>query len=150
MAKPLVEKGRVPGGVFVCVDAVSNRPFHLTKAGGRRQGAGGRFCNLYLAPFPCCEKCSLKPLLFRRVGIAHHKLIEKVQDVSIRLLELKKLTEQCQADIIFITAFLDRSTFRQFAPDIAWETEVWIADAPDHIIHFDGEKFLGPYSPNAN
>lgn len=68
----------------------------------------------------------------------------------IRLLELKKLTELCQADIIFITAFLDRSTFRQFAPDIAWETEVWIADAPDHIIHFDGEKFLGPYSGNAN
>lgn len=66
----------------------------------------------------------------------------------IRLLELKKLTEQCQADIIFITAFLDRNTFRQFAPDIAWETEVWIADAPDHIIHFNGEKFLGPYSPN--
>ncbi|MBH8563550.1 hypothetical protein I8748_15365 [Nostoc sp. CENA67] len=65
----------------------------------------------------------------------------------IRLLELKKLTEQCQADIIFVTAFLDRQTFRQFAPDIAWETEVWIADVPDHIIHFDGEKFLGPYSP---
>lgn len=65
----------------------------------------------------------------------------------IRLLELKKLTEQCTADIIFVTAFLDRATFRQFAPDIAWETEVWIAEAPDHLIHFDGEKFLGPYSP---
>jgi type II restriction enzyme len=63
----------------------------------------------------------------------------------IRLLELKKLTEQCEAEIIFVTAFLERNTFRQFAPEIAWETEVWIADAPDHIIHFDGEKFLGPY-----
>jgi len=65
---------------------------------------------------------------------------------AIRLLELKKLTEQCTADIIFVTAFLDRNTFRQFAPDIAWETEVWIAESPDHVIHFDGEKFLGPYS----
>ncbi len=65
---------------------------------------------------------------------------------SIRLLELKKLTEQCEADIIFVTAFLDRNTFRKFAPDIAWETEVWIADTPDHIIHFNGEKFLGPHS----
>lgn len=65
----------------------------------------------------------------------------------VRLLELKKLTEQCTADIIFVTAFLDRNTFRQFAPDIAWETEVWVADTPDHLIHFDGEKFLGPYSP---
>ena len=65
---------------------------------------------------------------------------------NVRLLELKKLTEKCQADIIFVTAFLDNNTFRKFAADIAWETEVWIADAPDHIIHFDGEKFLGPYS----
>jgi type II restriction enzyme len=69
---------------------------------------------------------------------------------SVRLVELKKLTEQCTADIIFVTAFLDRKTFRQFAPDIAWETEVWIAEAPDHVIHFDGEKFLGPYSPSQN
>ena len=60
---------------------------------------------------------------------------------NVRLLELKKLTEKCQADIIFVTAFLDNNTFRKFAADIAWETEVWIADAPDHIIHFDGEKF---------
>ncbi|NEQ81667.1 MAG: restriction endonuclease [Moorea sp. SIO2I5] len=64
----------------------------------------------------------------------------------VRLLELKKLTEQCTVDSIFVTAFLDRNTFRQFAPDIAWETEVWIADAPDHLIHFNGDKFLGPYS----
>lgn len=69
---------------------------------------------------------------------------------SVRLVELKKLTEQCTADIIFVTTFLDRKTFRQFAPDIAWETEVWIAESPDHVIHFNGEKFLGPYSPSQN
>lgn len=63
----------------------------------------------------------------------------------IRLLELKRLADKCTADIVFVTAFLDRDTFRKFAPDIAWETEVWIADAPDHVVHFDGEKFLGPY-----
>jgi len=64
---------------------------------------------------------------------------------TIRLLELKRLTEKCKAELIFVTAFLDRDTFRKFAPDIAWETEVWIADAPDHLIHFNGDKFLGPY-----
>jgi hypothetical protein len=63
----------------------------------------------------------------------------------IRLLELKRLAKECTADIVFITAFLTRDTFRKFAPDIAWETEVWIADAPDHMVHFDGDKFLGPY-----
>jgi len=63
----------------------------------------------------------------------------------VRLLELKRLAQSCKASIVFVTAFLNRETFRKFAPDIAWETEVWIADAPDHMVHFDGDKFLGPY-----
>jgi DNA (cytosine-5)-methyltransferase 1 len=63
----------------------------------------------------------------------------------VRLLELQRLTDQCTADIVFVTAFLNRDTFRKFAPEIAWETEVWIADSPDHLVHFDGDKFLGPY-----
>ncbi len=64
---------------------------------------------------------------------------------SIRLAELKKLTQKCTADIVYITAFLDRETFRKFIKDIAWETEVWIATNPDHLVHFNGDKFLGPY-----
>lgn len=32
--------------------------------------------------------------------------------------------------------------------EIAWETEVWVADAPEHLIHFNGIRFLGPYSQN--
>lgn len=64
---------------------------------------------------------------------------------KMRYLELKKLTQKCKADIIYVTAFMDKATFRKFAVDIAWETEVWIAESPDHMIHFDGEKFLGPY-----
>ena len=63
----------------------------------------------------------------------------------VRLEELKSLTYNCTVDIVYVTAFLDRSTFRKFAPELAWETEVWIADSPDHMIHFNGEKFLGPY-----
>lgn len=64
---------------------------------------------------------------------------------EIRLLQLQKLTNNCKADIIYVTAFLNRSKFRQFIADIAWETEVWIADNPDHLVHFNGDKFLGPY-----
>lgn len=65
---------------------------------------------------------------------------------EIRLLQLQKLTKDCTADIVFVTAFLNRQKFRQFMTDIAWETEVWIADNPDHLIHFNGDKFLGPYN----
>lgn len=69
---------------------------------------------------------------------------------SVRLLELKQLTAECTADIIFVTAFPDRKFFRKFVTDLAWETEVWIAESPDHLIHFDGEKFLGSYAPNSD
>lgn len=62
-----------------------------------------------------------------------------------RLLELKALTRHCNADIVYVTAFLDKNTFRTWAKDIAWETEAWIADNPTHLIHFNGDKFMGPY-----
>jgi hypothetical protein len=62
-----------------------------------------------------------------------------------RLFELKRLTKDCTADIVYITAFWDRAKFRSWVKDIAWETEVWIAETPDHLIHFNGDRFMGPY-----
>ncbi|MEQ9285816.1 MAG: BsuBI/PstI family type II restriction endonuclease [Cyclobacteriaceae bacterium] len=64
---------------------------------------------------------------------------------ELRLIQLQKLTEKCKVDVVFVTAFMNRPKFRQFMSDIAWETEVWIADNPDHLVHFNGDKFLGPY-----
>jgi len=64
---------------------------------------------------------------------------------EIRLLQLQELTKDCTADIVYVTAFLTRQKFRQFMTEIAWETEVWIADNFDHLVHFNGDKFLGPY-----
>jgi len=46
---------------------------------------------------------------------------------------------------VFVTAFLDRKAMVKHLNQISWETEVWIADAPDHLIHFNGERFLGPH-----
>jgi hypothetical protein len=64
---------------------------------------------------------------------------------EVRLHELKLLLKNCPAELIFVTAFLNRDTFRKWSAQIAWETEVWIADNPDHLIHFNGHKFLGPF-----
>lgn len=64
---------------------------------------------------------------------------------ELRRIQLMHLTRECSADIVYVTAFLNRQKFRQFMTDIAWETEVWIADNPDHLVHFNGDKFLGPY-----
>lgn len=59
--------------------------------------------------------------------------------------ELAELFASTQMGIIYVTAFPTRSAFSKYVADIAWETEVWIADSPDHLVHFDGERFLGPY-----
>jgi type II restriction enzyme len=62
-----------------------------------------------------------------------------------RILELKKSLTNCKCDFIFVTAFISRKVFKGVATDIGWESEVWTADVPDHLIHFNGGKFLGPH-----
>ncbi len=59
--------------------------------------------------------------------------------------ELKDLFGAARAGLVFVTAFLTRRAMTKYLGDIAWETEVWIAEAPSHIIHFNGERFLGPH-----
>lgn len=59
--------------------------------------------------------------------------------------ELKALFKHSKAGLVFVTAFLDRQAMMRFLGDISWETEVWVADSPTHLIHFNGERFLGPY-----
>ncbi len=61
-----------------------------------------------------------------------------------RIKEIEELTTSVVAGKIYITAFLDFKTFKKFSETLAWETEVWIADMPDHMIHLNGDKFLGP------
>lgn len=61
-----------------------------------------------------------------------------------RIVEIEAMTRNVTAGKIYISAFLDFSTFKKFSDQLAWETEVWIADMPDHMIHLNGDKFLGP------
>ncbi|MBR3220767.1 MAG: restriction endonuclease [Kiritimatiellae bacterium] len=65
---------------------------------------------------------------------------------SKRHIELKALFASASADIVYISAFPDKRTFARFASDVAWETEVWVADNPTHMVHFNGSRFLGPYA----
>ncbi|MBL9159998.1 MAG: hypothetical protein JNJ70_21130 [Verrucomicrobiales bacterium] len=61
-----------------------------------------------------------------------------------RRMELTEFAAQSNAGLIFVTAFLDLKAFRKSASEIGWETEVWIASEPDHLIHWNGDRFLGP------
>ncbi len=61
-----------------------------------------------------------------------------------RILEITEMTKSVTAGKIFVTAFLDFKTYKKFSETLAWETEVWIAEMPEHMIHLNGDKFLGP------
>jgi hypothetical protein len=60
--------------------------------------------------------------------------------------ELSRLFATSTAGLVYVTAFPNRSLMARYLADIAWETEVWVSDAPSHLIHFNGERFLGPYA----
>lgn len=59
--------------------------------------------------------------------------------------ELNEALSDCKVGKVYVTAFPDTKEFKKNVGDIAWETEVWIADNPDHMIHFNGDRFLGPH-----
>ena len=59
--------------------------------------------------------------------------------------ELKQIFHSSREGLVFVTAFPSRKEMTKYLAEISWETEVWVADQPDHMIHFNGERFLGPY-----
>ncbi len=59
--------------------------------------------------------------------------------------ELKELFAGSKAGLVFVTAFHNRHKMMKYLDEISWETEVWVAESPTHLIHFNGERFLGPY-----
>lgn len=62
-----------------------------------------------------------------------------------RIIELEDFMKKCNhVGKVYVTAFPDRTTFKKYVADIAWETEVWISENPDHMIHFNGDRFIGP------
>jgi hypothetical protein len=71
--------------------------------------------------------------------------VTRVGPISVkRIVEINAMTVNCKTGKIFITSFPDRKTYKRFVDQLAWETEVWIADDPDHMIHLNGDNFLGP------
>ena len=126
-----------PGGVVVYIGDTENKFVHLETEGLAALGV-------------TLDSAAKIPDV-----IVHHTaknwllLIEAVTSAGPvdgkRRKELKDLFAGCTAGLVFVTAFENRRTMQSFVSHIAWESEVWIADDPDHMIHFNGERFLGPY-----
>ncbi|MBK9157305.1 MAG: BsuBI/PstI family type II restriction endonuclease [Propionibacteriaceae bacterium] len=64
---------------------------------------------------------------------------------SKRHQELKSLFDNSTAGLVFVSCFPDRAGMRPFFPGLSWETEAWVASDPDHMIHLNGDRFLGPH-----
>jgi len=126
-----------PGGVVLYIGDTENKFVHLETAGLAALGVS-------------LDSAAKIPDV-----IVHHTaknwllLIEAVTSAGPvdgkRRKELKDLFAGCKAGLVFVTAFENRRTMLSFGNHIAWESEVWIAEDPDHMIHFNGEQFLGPY-----
>jgi hypothetical protein len=65
-----------------------------------------------------------------------------------RRFELERVLRNCQLVRLYVSAFPDFREFKRHLTNIAWETEVWLAELPDHMIHYNGDKFLGPSARN--
>ena len=63
----------------------------------------------------------------------------------IRYSELSQMFAGSSAGVVYVSCFPNRSTMRRFLGDLAWETEVWLASDPTHMIHLNGDRFLGPH-----
>ena len=61
-----------------------------------------------------------------------------------RIMDIQRMTKGVECGKIFVTAFLDFKKYKRFSEQLAWDTEVWIAEMPEHMIHLNGDKFLGP------
>ena len=140
LVKAVVEKfcpAFAPGGVVLYIGDTENKFVHLETAGLAALGV-------------TLDSAAKIPDV-----IVHHTaknwllLIEAVTSAGPvdgkRRKELKDLFAGCKAGLVFVTAFETRRTMQTFVSHIAWESEVWIAEDPDHMIHFNGERFLGPY-----
>ena len=63
----------------------------------------------------------------------------------IRYSELSQMFAGSSAGVVYVSCFPNRSIMRRFLGDLAWETEVWLASDPTHMIHLNGDRFLGPH-----
>lgn len=127
----------VPGGIIVYIGDAENKFLNLNTEYLQRLGV--------MVPAPA----KMPDIVVHDTSRNWLLLIEAVTSAGPidgkRRKELKGIFTGCTAGIVFVTAFTSREVMRSFLPQISWETEVWVAEDPDHLIHFDGERYLGPY-----
>lgn len=124
-----------PGATVIYVGDTANKTLHIDEDSFEMLGI----------PSPSHDKLpdvvifdAIRNLLYLIEAVTSHGPVSPKRQV-----ELAELVASCMASVVYVTAFPDFQTFKEFLTEIAWETEVWIADTPSHMIHFNGDRFLG-------
>jgi len=127
----------VPGGILIYAGDTGEKMGYfdeaLLKELGVRINAHGKMPDVIIY-------CPKRKWLILAESVTSHGPVD-----GKRHRELQKLFKDSKVGIVYVTAFPNRELMARYISDIAWETEVWVAEAPSHLIHFDGERFLGPY-----
>lgn len=127
--------------------APESRPVYIGDTGNK----GVIFDETYLANLGVRvhERGKMPDVIFHYTEKNWLLLVESVTSVGPmdgkRHAELSHLFRNSKAGLVYVTAFPDRVLMKKFLTEIAWETEVWVASDPDHLIHFNGDRFLGPH-----
>jgi type II restriction enzyme len=126
----------VPGGRLLYIGDTAKKSVYIDKIGFEQLKVSppshGKLPDIVLFDEP-------KNRIFLIEAVTHHGPVSPK-----RCLELEKIFKLCSASRIYVSTFPDFQTFKKYISSIAWETEVWIAEIPDHMIHFNGERFLNP------
>ncbi|WP_244919292.1 BsuBI/PstI family type II restriction endonuclease [Nostoc commune] len=59
--------------------------------------------------------------------------------------ELEVIFADIKIPLVMVTTFLSRKAMVEYLAEIAWETDVWVAEDSTHLIHFNGEYLLQAY-----
>lgn len=126
-----------PGARPLYVGDTANKTLHIDETGFAEIGM----------PTPSHDKLpdvvlydSEKNWVYLIEAVTSHGPMSAKRVVEMRELLLKDV----KAEPVFVTAFPDFKTFKDYLLEVAWETEVWIAEQPAHMVHFNGDKFMGP------
>ena len=126
----------VPGAFLLYLGDTAGKDLFLDKDGLEQIG------------FIIDEHGKLPDLVFYHPERAALLLVEAVTShgpvTPKRVTELREMMKDSPAQVVFVTAFLDFGEFRKHITEVAWDTDVWISEVPDHMIHYNGDRFLPP------
>ena len=125
-----------PGATLLYLGDAADKNFHVDQSGLARIGVqiavGSKLPDVVLHD-------SKRNWVFLVEAVTSHGPM-----TDTRVIQLKEMFENSDCGQIYVSAFPDIKEFRRHIGKLAWDTEIWLCSDPDHMIHFNGDRFMGP------